>query len=327
MKRMKKLALGCLAMTTLLAIGRAGYAEEPAYPTRPIKIVVGFPAGGANDVVARSIGLELARELHQSVVVENISGAAGTIGAATVARAQPDGYTLLMGAGAHALAPSMRKGIPYDIVKDFAPISLAAIGTYVLVVNPASKATTVEELIAIAKATPGALNMASAGVGTPLHLAGVMFQNRAGIELTHVAYRGDADANAAIVAGQVDLLFASLGPTLALIQSGKLRALAVTSLTRSAVAPDLRTIDEAGLAGYNMGTWWGLMAPAGTPPGVIEKLSAAMAKATSAPSIKAQFAASGIEAKGDTPAEFARLIASEVSAYASVAKDAGILPE
>ena len=257
MKRMQKLVFSCIAMTTLLAVGRVGYAEEPAYPARPIKIVVGFPAGGANDVVARSIGLERARELHQSVVVENISGAAGTIGAATVARAQPDGYTLLMGAGAHALAPSMRKSIPYDIVKDFAPISLAAIGTYVLVVNPASKATTVEELIALAKSKPGALNMASAGVGTPLHLAGVMFQNRAGIELTHVAYRGDADANAAIVAGQVDLLFASLGPTLALIQSGKLRALAVTSLTRSAVAPDLRTIDEAGLKGYNMGTWWG----------------------------------------------------------------------
>ena len=327
MKRMQKMVLGFLAMATLLAVCRVGCAEEPAYPARPIKIVVGFPAGGANDLVARSIGLELSRELHQSVVVENISGAAGTIGAAAVARAQPDGYTLLMGAGAHALAPSMRKSIPYDIVKDFAPISLAAIGTYVLVVNPTSKATTVEELIALAKSKPGALNMASAGVGTPLHLAGVMFQNSAGIELTHIAYRGDADANAAIVAGQVDLLFASLGPTLPLIQSGRLRALAVTSLTRSTVAPDLRTIDEAGLAGYNMGTWWGLMAPAGTPPGVIGKLSAAMAKATSAPSIKAQFAASGIEAKGDTPAEFARLIASEVSAYASVAKAAGIQPE
>ena len=313
----------------LLAIGLvvAFATQAQVYPSRPVRVVVGFAAGGSTDKLARLVALRLSEELGQSVVVENISGAAGTIGAATVARAQPDGYTLLMGAGAHALAPSMRKSIPYDIVKDFAPISLAAIGTYVLVVNPASKATTVEELIALAKSKPGALNMASAGVGTPLHLAGVMFQNRAGIELTHVAYRGDADANAAIVAGQVDLLFASLGPTLALIQSGKLRALAVTSLTRSAVAPDLRTIDEAGLKGYNMGTWWGLMAPAGTPAGVIEKLSAAMAKATSAPSIKAQFAASGIEAKGDTPAEFARLIASEVSAYASVAKDAGIQPE
>ena len=327
MRHIRKVVLSFLALAALLAAGRTGFAEEPAYPARPIKIVVGFPAGGANDIVARSIGMELARELHQSVVVENISGAAGTIGAAAVARAQPDGYTLLMGAGAHALAPSMRKSIPYDIVRDFAPISLAAIGTYVLVVNPASKANTVEELIALAKSKPGALNMASAGVGTPLHLAGVLFQKSAGIELTHVAYRGDADANAAIVAGQVDLLFASLGPTLALIQSGKLRALAVTSLARSAVAPELRTIDEAGLKGYNMGTWWGLMAPAGTPPAVIGKLSAAMEKATSAPSVRAQFAASGIEAKGDTPAQFARLIASEVSAYASLAREAGIQPE
>jgi tripartite-type tricarboxylate transporter receptor subunit TctC len=315
----------CLAVPAVLGSHAALAAD--AYPSRPISIVVGYPAGGANDIVARSVGAAISQQLGQPVVVENLSGAAGTLGAAKVARAAPDGYTLFMGAGAHALAPSVRKNLPYDIVKSFAPISLAATGAYVLVVNPAVKANTVKELVALAKSKPNDLTFASSGVGAPLHLAGVLFQEKTGTQLRHVPFRGDADANAAVVAGHVDMIFASIGPMLPLIQAGKVRALAVTGAARSAVAPDLPTLAEAGVPNYAIGTWWGLMAPAGTPAAIVERLAQATAKATSDPAIKAQFKGMGVEAASNTPAQFRDFIAAEVKQYAAITKVAGIEPQ
>lgn len=301
-------------------------AAEP-YPTKPIKIIVGYPAGGANDLVARSVAVKLTESLGQSVIVENVSGAAGTIGAATGAKAAPDGYTLFMAAGAHTLAPSVRKSLPYDIVKDFAPISIAAIGAYVLVVNPSVKARTVSELIELAKASPGKLTFASSGVGAPPHLAGVLYQEMTGSKLHHVPFRGDADANTALLAGHVDLYFASIGPTMPLIESGKVKALAVTTKQRSSALPDVPTLSESGVQGYSVGTWWGLLAPAGTPPAVVDKLAIAVKNATSDPAIREKFKSMGVEASYNMPGEFAKFIESEVATYKNIAKTAGIEPQ
>ena len=314
-----------LGLTVLAAAGQAAGADT--YPSRPIKVIVSYPAGGANDIVARSIGEELSKDLGQPIVVENKSGAAGTVGADAAAKSAPDGYTLFMAAGAHALAPSLHKNLTYDIVKDFHPISLAAIGTYLLVVHPSVKASSVNELIALAKANPGKLNYASSGVGAPPHLAGVLFQKMTGTRLTHIPYRGDTPAITDLLAGQVELSFLSLGPLLPHVQAGKLRALATTSGKRSAALPDLPTLDEAGLKGYALGTWWGLLAPAGTPKPIIDRLAAAMAKATAVASVKERFAKSGFEAHGNSPAEFTVFIKEELARYAEVAKAAGVEPK
>ncbi|TCT10218.1 tripartite-type tricarboxylate transporter receptor subunit TctC [Paralcaligenes ureilyticus] len=315
----------CLGLSALFASNIVSAAD--AYPSKAIKIIVSYPAGGANDIVARSVGAGLSKELGQSVIIDNITGAGGSIGAGSAARARPDGYTLFMGAGAHALAPSVRKNLPYDMVKSFEPISLAAIGTYVLVVNPSVKATSVAELVALARANPGKLDFASSGVGAPLYLAGVMFQEKTHTKLTHIPYRGDADANTAVVAGQVDMIFGSLGPLFPLIQSGKVRALAVTSNKRSKVVPNLPTLDEAGLKGYNIGTWWGLLAPAGTPKPIVDRLAAAVAKVIADPALKDRFEKMGIEAASDTPSQFQAFIADELARYASLTKAAGIEPQ
>lgn len=315
----------CLGLTSLTLSATAVSAD--AYPSKPIKIIVGYPPGGANDSVARSIGAEMAKDLGQQVVVENVSGAAGTIGAAAAAKAAPDGYTLFMAAGAHTLAPSVRKSLPYDIVSDFAPISVAAIGSYVLAVNPSVKANSVQELIELAKAKPGSLTFASSGVGAPPHLAGVLFQQRTGTELHHIPFRGDADANTALLAGHVDMYFASMGPTVPLIQAGKVRALGVTPNKRSAVLPDVPTLSEAGVPDYNVGTWWGLLAPAGTPQPIIDKLAASVAKAVALPAIKERFQAMGVEASSNSPAEFGNFVKSEVDKFKAIAKAAGVEPQ
>src|SRR5262245_28913263 len=220
-------------LSPLLLVPAMASAQD-AYPTKPVKIIVAYPAGGANDIVARAIGQELAEDLGQPVVIENRSGAAGTIGADAAAKALPDGYTLFMAAGAHTLAPSLHAKLPYDIVTDFQPVSLAATGTYLLVVHPSLPAKSLKELIDLAKARPGALNFASSGVGAPPHLAGVMFQKLAGVTLNHVPYRGDTPAIADLMAGQVQLGFLSIQSLIPQVKAGALRALAVTSGTRSA---------------------------------------------------------------------------------------------
>lgn len=311
----------------LLAVAPLPGLAQDAYPTKPVKIIVAYPAGGANDIVARTMGQELSRELGQPVVIENKSGAAGTVGADVAAKAPADGYTLFMAAGAHTLAPSLHVSLPYDIVRDFQPVSLAAVGTYLLVVHPSVEAKSVKELIALAKAKPGALNFASSGVGAPPHLAGVMFQKLADVKLNHVPYRGDTPAIADLIAGHVQLAFLSIQPLIPQVKAGKLRALAITSGKRSAALPELPTIAESGLPGYDIGTWWGLLAPAKTPGPIVERLAAAMQKATAVPAVKERFAAGGIAVQSNAPREFAAMIKSEVERYRELASAAGVKPE
>jgi tripartite-type tricarboxylate transporter receptor subunit TctC len=316
-----------IVATALFTIAPVLALAQDAYPTKPIKIIVAYPAGGANDIVARAIAQELAPDLGQSVVIENKSGAAGTVGAEAAAKSPPDGYTLFMAAGAHTLAPSLYVSLPYDIVRDFQPVSLAATGTYLLVVHPSVPARSVKELIELAKAKPGTLNFASSGVGAPPHLAGVMFQKLAGVTLNHVPYRGDTPGIADLVAGHVQLAFLSIQPLIPQVKAGKLRALAITSGMRSPAIPDLPTIAESGLPGYDIGTWWGLLAPAKTPMPIVDRLAAAMRKATAVPSIRERFAAGGIAAQSNTPKEFAAMIKSEVGRYGELAAAAGVKPE
>ena len=310
----------------LLALTGLVQAQD-SYPTKPVRIIVAYPAGGANDIVARAIGQELAQELGQPMVIENKSGAAGIIGADAAAKSPPDGYTLFMAAGAHTLAPSLHKSLPYDIVRDFQPVSLAALGTYLLVVHPSVPANSVKELIELAKSKPGSLSFASSGVGAPPHLAGVMFQKLAGVTLNHVPYRGDTPAIADMMAGHVQLGFMSIQPLIPQVKAGTLRALAITSGKRSAAMPELPTIAESGLPGYDIGTWWGLLAPAKTPRPIVDRIAAAMRKVTAIPSVKERFAAGGIAAQSNLPDEFAAMIKSEVARYRELASAAGVQPE
>jgi tripartite-type tricarboxylate transporter receptor subunit TctC len=310
-----------------LALLVAMPATAQDYSSRPVKIVVSYAPGGSNDVVARVVAPELQKELGQSFVVENRAGASGTIGADAVAKSPADGYTLFMGAGAHALAPSLYKKLPYDLVKDFAPVSLAATSTYVLVLNPSVPAKTLPELIALLKSKPGQLNYASAGKGTPLHLAAELFKSKTGTDIVHVPYGGDTPALNDLLAGTVQLSFMSVASTAPQIRAGKLRALAVTSAQRSDALPDLPTLSELGVEGYDVGTWWGLLAPAGTPDAIVGKLNAAMRKAVALPEVKQRFAPLGLDPRSDSPAEFAAFIKAEVARYAAIAKIAGIEPE
>lgn len=314
-------------IAVLLGLVVAMPAAAQDYPSRPVKIVVSYAPGGSNDVVARVIAPELQKELGQSFVVENRAGASGTIGADMVAKSPPDGYTLFMGAGAHALAPSLFKKLPYDLVKEFAPVSLAATSAYVLVVNPTVPANTLQELIALLKAKPGQLNYASAGKGTPLHLAAELFKSKTGTDIVHVPYGGDTPALNDLLAGNVQLSFMSVASTAPQIRAGKLRALAVTSARRSEALPDLPTLHELGIDGYDVGTWWGLLAPAGTPDTIVDKLNAAMRKAVAQREVKERFAPLGLDPLSDSPPAFAAFIKAEVARYAAIAKIAGIEPE
>ena len=298
------------------------------YPAKPIRIIVSYPAGGANDIVARSVGQKLNELLGASIVVDNRSGAGGTIGADVAAKAPADGYTLLMAAGAHTLAPSLYIKMPYDIVRDFAPVSLSAKSTYLLVVHPSVPVNSVKELIALARAKPGGLNYASSGIGAPPHLAGEMFSTLAKVQLVHVAYKGDTPALADLLGGHVDLAFIAVSASAPHIRAGKLRALAVTSAQRTPVMPELPTVAEAGgLKEFDISTWWGLLAPTGTPADAITKLSAAMAKIAAMPDIKTRFGELGVEAAANTPEQFGAFIKSEIQKFAKLAKLAGVKPE
>ena len=306
----------------------AFHAAAQTYPAKPIRIIVSYPAGGANDIVARSVGQKLNELLGASIVVDNRAGAGGTIGADVAAKAPADGYTLLMAAGAHTLAPSLYIKLPYDIARDFAPVSISAKSTYLLVVHPSVPATSVKELIALARAKPGGLNYASSGIGAPPHLAGEMFNTLAGVKMVHVAYKGDTPAIADLLGGHVDLAFLAVSATSPHIKAGKLKALAVTSAQRTPVMPELPTIAEAGgLKDFDISTWWGLLAPAGTSPDVVNKLAVVMAKIAAMPDVKARFSELGVEAAANTPEQFSAFIKAEIQKFSALAKLAGIKPE
>ena len=311
------------ALGTCFAAFAVGVSAQ-AYPTKPIRIVVPFPAGGTTDVLARAAAQKLAETLGQPAVVDNRPGAGGNIGAELVAKSAPDGYTLLMGTvGTHAINPGLYPKLPYDHVKDFAPVILVAGVPNVLVINPALPVNSVPELIAYAKANPGKLNFASSGNGTSIHLSAELFKTMAGVQMTHVPYKGSAPALQDLVGGQVQLMFDNLPSSLALIKGGKLKALAVTSGARAAALPDVPTLAESGLPGFEASSWFGLLAPTGTPSSVIAKLNGEIAKWLATPEAKEKLLAQGANAAGGTAEEFAQFIAAETAKWQKVVKESG----
>jgi len=314
------------AFLALAAIGGAAIAnaQTPAYPSRPIRLVVPFPAGGTTDILARSVAQKLTEAWGQPVVVDNRPGAAGNIGAELVAKAPPDGYTLLMGTvGTHAINASLYAKMPYDHVKDFVPVILVAGVPNVLVVNPAVPAHSVSELIAYGKANPGKLNFASSGSGTSIHLSGELFKVSTGVQMTHIPYKGSAPALQDLIGGQVQLMFDNLPSALPQIKGGKLRALAVTSTTRAAVLPDVPTVAESGLPGFEASSWFGILAPAGTPPAIVTKINGEVAKWVASAEAKEKLLSQGANAAGGTPEDFARHIQAETAKWAKVVKESG----
>jgi tripartite-type tricarboxylate transporter receptor subunit TctC len=300
---------------------------QAAYPDHPIKVVNGFAAGGGSDILLRTIIPAISENLGQQIIVEYRTGAGGNLAMEAVAKAAPDGYTLLMGTPGLATNPSLYANLPFDPQKAFAPISLVGTVPNVLVVNPELPAKSVSELVALAKRTPGKLNYASPGVGTSLHLAGELFKLDTGTDIVHVAYKGGSQAQTDVMGGQVQMMFNVLPSALPQIQAGKLRALAVTSTTRAASLPDVPTMVEAGVPGYSAITWNGLLAPAGTPPEVIARLNDAIVKAMRSPDMKALLTKIGQDPAWSTPEEFASFLRDETAKWTKVIKATGIQPQ
>lgn len=310
----------------LLAITLTGGPLEAAetYPTKPIKMVVPFPPGGGNDALARLVAKYLGENLGQQVIVDNRGGAGGIVGTQGVSKAAPDGYTLLLGyTGTLAINPHLYQNIPYDPVKDFAPISVVASTLLVLVVHPSLPVHNVAELIALAKAKPNTLNFASSGSGTGGHLVGESFKGAAGIEITHIPYKGTGPAIVDLLGGQVQMMFSVIPPALQHVQTGGLRALAVTSLARSTVMPDVPTVAEAGLPGFETVLRYGVLAPSGTAEPIIRRLSQEIRVIMQKADIKERLLTEGAETLSSTPEEYAAIIATELAKWGPVVKSSG----
>jgi tripartite-type tricarboxylate transporter receptor subunit TctC len=316
------LTLGLLA---LLVAGSA--AAQSNYPEKPIRLVAGFPAGSSPDIVARLLGSKLAEALGKPVLIENVAGAAGNIAAERVAKAAPDGYMLALAVNAQIIInPSLYK-LPYDPAKEFAPISQIYRSPNMLVVYNAVPAKSVQELLALARAQPGGLTFASGGSGSSPHLAGELFKSMAGVDIRHIPYKGVVAAIPDLLGGRVTMMFIPIPSILPLVREGKLRALAVTSLKRSPATPELPTVDESGIRGYEVTLWGGLLAPAGTPATVIRKVYLETVKALAQADLRAKFADLGLETVGNSPDEFAAAIKSEIPQWAKVIKESGIKPD
>ena len=297
---------------------------QAAFPERPVTLIVPFPAGGSTDLVARVVAEKMSANLGQQIVVDNRGGAGGNVGSAAAAKAEADGYTILMGTVAtHALNPALYKKMPYDPVKDFAPVSLLVVVPNVLVVNPDFPAHSVAELIALAKEKPGELSYASSGNGTPLHLSGELFKSMAGIDIVHVPYKGAGPALIDVMGGHVPIMFDNLPSSTEHIKAGKLRGLAVTTAERAPSMPDLPTVAESGLPGYETYTWNALFAPAGTPPEVIARLNEAAVQAVGDPQVQAKLQAVGASVVGSTPEQLAAHVQAELAKWAPVVKASG----
>ncbi|TMJ05438.1 MAG: tripartite tricarboxylate transporter substrate binding protein [Alphaproteobacteria bacterium] len=313
---MKRLA----AFALLLALGVPAAAE---YPDRPVRLIIPFPPGGSNDVVGRLVANQLSEKLGHKVFVDNRGGAGGVLGTEAAAAASPDGYTLLIVSIAHAVNPALYK-LNYDPIKSFAPISILATGPNVLAVNPQLPVKTVAELLALAKAKPGELDYASAGVGSFQHLGGELFKLVAGVNLQHVPYKGGGPAMADVIAGHVKIMFSSLVQTTPFIQSGQLRALGTGGTTRNPVLPDVPTIAEAGVPGYEANNWWGIMAPAATPAPIVDRLYRDIQDVLKSPELKAAFDREGASAVTMSTAEFSRYIENEIVKWGRVVKEGNI---
>jgi tripartite-type tricarboxylate transporter receptor subunit TctC len=300
-------------------------AHAQTYPTRPVKLVVGFEPGGNTDTVARLVAQKLSERLGQQVIVENKVGAAGTIGTHDVARAAPDGYTLTMGTTTtHAIAPAAYSKLPYDPVADFEPIALVASAPYMLVVSTSFPAKDLKEFIAAAKAQPGKYNYGSAGQATTTHLVMATLANRAGLDMVHIPFKGNAPATTAILGGQVEVLFGALPPLLPHVAAGKLRPLAVSSARRSPSAPDVPTVAESGFPGYDMALWLGFFAPKGTPAAVVKRLESELVLIARSAELKGMLEKQGLEPNPAGTAELAAMLRSEIETYRTVFKAANI---
>jgi tripartite-type tricarboxylate transporter receptor subunit TctC len=312
----------------LAAVCAATPAHADVYPSKPIRFVVAFPPGGGTDIIARSIAQKLGERLEQQIVVDNRPGAGGNIGTDIVAKSAPDGYTMLMGsAGPLAINASLFAAMPFDPVRDLAPVTLAASTPNVLVVHPSLKAATVKDLVALARAHPGEINFASSGHGTPAHLAGELFSSMAGVKLVHVPYKGASPALADLLGGQVQIMFSTMPPALPHVKEGKLRALAVTSLKRSPAMPGLPTLDEAALPGFEANTWHGVVLPAGAQSAIIARLNREIVAILHMPEVVERLSNQGAEPVGSTPEEFAAYIKSETVKWAKVVRESGAKAE
>ena len=317
-------------LASLAACPRVFAQADPAadFPSRPIRLIVPFAPGGGTDIVARTVGQKLTEAWRQPVVVENRAGGNGTIGANAVAKSPPDGYTLSMITSSHSVNVSLQGNQhPYDLLKDFAPISQVTRQPYVLVANPKMPAKSVEELIALARSKPGKLTYGSSGIGGTSHLSGALLCSLADIDMTHVPYRGGEPAMTDVVAGQIDMLFSTLLQSHGLIKAGKLRALAVTTATRSPALPDLPTMQEAGVPRYEVTPWYGVVAPAGTPPAIVNKLNREIVRIVRLPDVIQKMATDGSEPVGSTPEQFAAHIKSEVEKWRDLIRKTGIRTE
>jgi tripartite-type tricarboxylate transporter receptor subunit TctC len=327
MKATRSLPVAVSAALALSFCQIAALAQDAAYPNRPIKMLVGFGAGGGTDIAARIMAQKMSEILGQSIVVENRTGASGMIAAEDEAKSAPDGYTLMMGSQTtYAVAPNLYRKVTLDAAKDFAGVAMTGASPLVLVVNRSFAAHSVKDVIAMAKADPGKINFGTGGLGTTPHMTAELFQYTAGIKMVHVAYRGEAPAINDLLAGQIPLMFANLSAVMGNLKAGTLRALAVTGAHRSPSAPDIPTVAESALPGFEAETWWGIVAPAGTRPAILAKLNAAARKALADDDTKKRFAELGMTNGGSSPEELDAYIKSEIAKWSKVIKDANIQP-
>ena len=321
MKAGEKFAAALLAA---MAAANVGYAQEPAYPSKPVRFIVGQSPGGATDIVARLVADRMKDTLGQNVVVENRTGAAGSIAASFVSKSPPDGYTVLVVSSSYSINPSIYSNLPFDPQKDLTPVSLLAEAPFLLVVHPSLPAKNVKALIALAKATPGVLTYGSGGNGSSGHLAGALFEIASGVKLTHVPYKGAGQALIDVVSGQITFMFASVLSSGPHVKQQRLRVLALTSTKRSSGMPEVPTVAEAGVRGYGTTTWYGLLVPDETPHAVIERLSTAAHNTVMSAVVRKRIITDGAEPIGSTPAAFQKHLATEMAKWRNVVKNAGI---
>ena len=318
MASLGRFALALAIAATALPHSAFAQSATSVWPAKPIRVVVPFPPGGPADTIGRLVGGELTASLGQPVVIDNRAGAGGAIGADIVAKSAPDGYTFLISNVGDTMAVTLQKNLPYDYVRHFTPVSLVASTPFFIVVHPSLAAKNVAELIALSKSKPGALTYGSAGVGVGSHLAGELFNQLTGSSITHIPSKGQVPANTDLLGGQIALMFSNPLNALPQMQAGRLRALAVTSRTRLPAAPDVPTSAEVGLPGFDAGTWLAVVAPAGTPPAIVNRVSADIARALAVRETREKFAAQGVELFGSTPAELGRLITSDIAKWGEV---------
>ncbi|SKA35825.1 Tripartite-type tricarboxylate transporter, receptor component TctC [Enhydrobacter aerosaccus] len=328
MRCVGKRTIVSLLCAALLAPALGQTAEAADYPSHPIRLVVPYAPGGGADAVARIVAKKVGESIGQAIVIDNKGGAGAIVGTEIVAKAEPDGYTLLLGqSGPISINPAVYKSLPYDPVKDFAPVTMTTSYPYILVVNADLPAKTLQEFVALARSKPGTMNYGSTGVGAANHLVAELFNSKAGLKMTHIPYRGTALAVADLVAGQLTMVFGDPVSVLPHIKSGKLRALAVTTQQRSPVAPDVPTVAESGYPGFDAIAWHGILAPARTPPAIVDRLSQEIAKALNDPETKALLANQAMQPVGNSPADFAAFIQKDIATWKAVAQAAHVTVE